>query len=484
MYSASADTLVTSLLDRVRDAGVVGAGGAGFPTHIKLDCKVEVLLVNAAECEPLLATDKYLLNTHPDEIVEAASAVAKHVSANKIHIAIKAVNEKEIASVRGAIAHLGSSVEIFPLDNYYPAGDEQMIVYDVTGRVVPPSGIPLDVGVVVSNSSTMWNIYHALSGRPVTHKFLTVAGEVARPTVLKVPVGTSFSECLNACGGSGLARFKIIDGGPMMGTVLNDSEINSEINPGRNSERNSAINSKCVTKTTSGIIVIPASGNFDACTHDTATRKMLNRAKSACVQCSFCTELCPRHLIGHPLRPHRIMRCMAAMDFAAENPVLESPALETLKEALICSECGVCETFACPMGLSPRQVNKYVKKLLAGVRHAKNANEKKHEAPLVPDEMRKHRKIAPPKIMARMGLQSLYEKKAEGFVELSPDRVRIPVKQHIGAPARPLVNVGDRVSLGQLIAEADGRVSANVHASIDGVVVEVGSVIEITKRGA
>jgi Na+-translocating ferredoxin:NAD+ oxidoreductase RnfC subunit len=470
---------VASLLESVKDAGVVGAGGAGFPTHVKLDCKVEYLLVNAAECEPLLATDKYLLNAHPDEIVAATSAVAEHVSANKAYIAIKAVNEKEITGVREAIARMGSrgsALEVFPLDNYYPAGDEQMIVFDVTGRMVPPSGIPLDVGAVVSNSSTLWNIYHALEGRPVTHKFLTVAG-VARPAVLKVPVGTSFSECLNACGvhvrgSSELSCFKLIDGGPMMGTVLDGAVLDA-----------SEVGSKCVTKTTSGIIVIPASDNFNARLHDTAMRKMLNRAKSACIQCTFCTELCPRHLIGHPLRPHRIMRWMSGMDsmcfeapgdLTASNLVKENPVLE---EALICSECGVCETFACPMGLSPRQVNKYVKKLLAGVRYTKP------KALPAPDEMRKYRKIAPVKIMARMGLQGLYGKKAgDNFMELSPDCVRIPVKQHIGAPARPVVSVGDQVVPGQLVAEADGRVSANVHASIAGVVTEVGSVIEIRLR--
>ncbi|MDR1649237.1 MAG: SLBB domain-containing protein [Synergistaceae bacterium] len=445
---------MASLLDSVKDAGVVGAGGAGFPAHVKLDCKVEYLLVNAAECEPLLATDKYLLNAYPGEIVEAAAAVAEHVSADKVRIAIKAVNEKEVASVRGALARLGSKAEIFPLDNYYPAGDEQMIVYDVTGRVVPPGGIPLNVGAVVSNASTMWNIYHALRGRPVTHKFLTVAGEVARPAVLKVPVGTSFSECLDACGGGDLARFKVIDGGPMMGTVLSGPEAGS----------------KYVTKTTSGIVVIPDSGNFDARAHDTAVEKMLNRAKSACIQCSFCTELCPRRLIGHPLRPHKVMRRMASMDFGA--PALDDPALG---EALICCECGVCETFACPMGLSPRQVNKYVKKLLAGLRRPKP------EAPSAPEEMRKYRKIAPLKIMARMGLYGLYGKKAETFLELSPDRVRIPVKQHIGAPARPVVRAGDEVAPGQLVAEADGRVSANIHASIAGVVTEAGNFITIEK---
>ncbi|MDR1650724.1 MAG: SLBB domain-containing protein [Synergistaceae bacterium] len=440
------------LLDSIKDAGIVGAGGAGFPTHVKLDCRVEYMLVNAAECEPLLATDKHIMNSHPDEVLEGLRAVAEHVGAGHTFIAVKAVNEKETFSMKDAIGRSGFRAEVFPLDNYYPAGDEQMIVYDITGRTVPPSGIPLEVGAVVSNVATMWNVSEALRGRPVTHKFLTVTGEVARPAVLKVPIGTPFTDCIAFCGGVRTEPFKIIDGGPMMGAVSDGSDVNS----------------KYVTKTTSGIIVIPAAGNFDSRTHDTAIRKILNRAKSACIQCSFCTDLCPRRLIGHKLRPNMVMRCMSAMDF--ESPIPDSPILE---EALICCECGVCETYACPMSLSPRQVNKYIKGRYAGRKY------KRPDEPLIPVPAREYRKIAPSRIMARMGMYDMYGNKVRDFAEFTPARVRIPLKQHIGAPAKPLVEAGDRVSAGQRIADADGHVSANIHASVDGVVTEVGSAIEI-----
>jgi len=444
-----------SVVEDVKSAGIVGAGGAGFPAHVKLDCHVEYLLVNAAECEPLLATDKHIMNAHPDAVIEAVSAVAGHVGASEAFIAIKAVNERETSVMKDAISRSGGAMEVFPLDNYYPAGDEQMIVCDVTGRTVPPSGIPLEVGVVVSNVATMWNISEAIRGRPVTHKFLTVAGEVAHPAVLKVPVGTPFSDCIAACGGSMIDDFKIIDGGPMMGAVSNGSEAGS----------------RYVTKTTSGILLIPGQNNFDSRNHDTAVEKILNRAKSACIQCSFCSDLCPRRLIGHRLRPHMVMRQMAAMDFS--SPQADHPVLQ---EALICCECGICETYACPMSLSPRQVNKYVKKLLAGTKY------KRPGGPLVPHPMREHRKIAPSRIMARMGLYGLYSNRAGDFAELSPEFVRIPLKQHIGAPAKAVVAVGDRVLCGQLIAEADGKVSANVHASVGGVITEVAGAIGI-KRG-
>jgi Na+-translocating ferredoxin:NAD+ oxidoreductase RnfC subunit len=446
------EVVSTSLLENISNAGVVGAGGAGFPTHVKLDCKVEYLLVNAAECEPLLSTDKYIMNARADDIIEGVRITAEHVSARESYIAIKSINSRETQSVQDAIRRAGADIKIFPLDNYYPAGDEQMAVFDVTKRTVPPSGIPLETGAVVSNVATVLNIRDAARGLPVTHKFLTVTGEVGHPKVLRVPIGTSFKACIDACGGSKLTKFKIIDGGPMMGTVTNGADIGE----------------KHVTKTTSGIIVIPESGNFIARLHELAVFKILNRAKSACIQCTFCSDLCPRRLIGHKIRPHMVMRRMSAMNF--DEPMT---ADDILQEALICCECGVCETFACPMGLSPRQVNKYVKKQLAGTRYTRP------DTPLEPHPMREYRKIAPRKIMARMGLLSLYENKVNDFAEITPETVKIPLRQHIGIPANPIVKPGDYVTGGQLIAASGGKVSANIHASIDGVVSEVGSFIAV-----
>ncbi len=442
-----------SLLDAIKQAGIVGAGGAGFPTHIKLGCRVEYLLVNAVECEPLLHTDKYILKTYPTEVVKAMDAVGDLIGAENLFIAIKDVNTKEIESMQQALQRCGSRAKIFPMKNYYPAGDEQMVVYDVTGRVVPPGGLPLDVGAVVSNVATMLNIYDAMQDKPVTEKFLTVAGQVAKPAVLQVPVGISFRECIEACGGALPSRFKVVNGGPMMGQVSDGSELDRLY----------------VTKTTSGILIIPEDSNFVSRLKDTPIQKILNRAKSACIQCSFCTDLCPRQLIGHQLRPHRVMRQMAILDFDA--PIVPN---EIMEEALACCDCGVCETYACPMGLSPRQVNKYVKGMLAGKRpNRENSSCKPHV-------MREHRKIAPKQIMSRMGLVGLYDNTVTAFHQLQTSVVRIPVKQHIGVPAEPVVEVNAQVTKGQLIARGvEGKPSANIHASISGTVTEIGSVITI-----
>lgn len=439
-------------LDKVFAAGIVGQGGAGFPAHIKLDCKVEYLLLNGAECEPLLQTDKYLLRHFAGEIIHALHETAAHVQASKIVIAVKGVNTAEIESLKKAIDEKKSGVTLFILDNYYPAGDEQMLVYDITGRIVPPGQIPLKVGAVVCNAATMLSISDAIAGIPLTHRFITVAGRVHQPAVLKVPVGTSFADCIAACGGALLENFAVVNGGPMMGAVHGAEETAN----------------LSVSKTTSGILVLPDQGNFIARTRNLSVRRILNQAKSACIQCSFCTDLCPRYLIGHSLYPNKLMRKMAMQDF--DKPL---EADDTLREALICCECGICETFACPMNLSPRQVNKYIKSQLKG----QSFDQK---SPPVVSPLRQYRKLTPKKVMARMGLLNEYGSWRENYLELQPASVSIRCSQHIGAPAVPLVSAGDRVHQGQIIAKAaEGKPSANIHTGISGRVTMVDSAIFI-----
>jgi Na+-translocating ferredoxin:NAD+ oxidoreductase RnfC subunit len=163
------------------------------------------------------------------------------------------------------------------------------------------------------------------------------------------------------------------------------------------------------------------------------------------------------------------MRRMAFIDADKEIDAEVDPVF---KEALICCECGVCETYACPMGLLPRQVNIFIKRKLAGKRFEQTTNQ--------PSPTRDYKKIAPKRIVTRMGLGSLYGKKAENYIEFDPAEVRIPLRQHIGAPAAPCVSVGSRVENGELIgAGTFEKVSANIHASIAGEVIGVGDSIHI-----
>ena len=171
-----------SILDMVREAGVIGAGGAGFPTHAKLASKAEYILLNGAECEPLLRVDQQLMRMFPDKIIKGFELAGKLVGANKALIGIKGKHKEVISILRKRIEELqvGDFIEVKELPDIYPAGDEQVLVYELTGRVVPEMGIPINVGCVVVNVETALNIYHASMGVPVTEKYITVAGDIPK----------------------------------------------------------------------------------------------------------------------------------------------------------------------------------------------------------------------------------------------------------------------------------------------------------------
>lgn len=444
-----------SLTDKIFNAGIVGCGGAGFPTHVKYNAKPEHLIINAAECEPLLRTDRYVMRNFAPEIISGCEAALKHLGANDCTIALKKAYADEIAALEKAINAKKSPVKLHLLDSFYPAGDEQVMVYEVTGKVVPPASIPLEVGCVVSNVATILAINDALSDKPFTHKFLTMTGEVGTPTVLKVPIGTPFADCLKQAGGANIEDYFVISGGPMMGKPLTKEQ---------------ALQTS-VTKTTSGYIILPVGARLPSL-HMTPVEHTVNRAKAACIQCTFCTELCPRHMLGHPIQPHKIMRKAAcgSIEQLAEDP-------EAIN-ALLCCECGVCELFACPMGLQPRKVNALVKQELGKkkIRYPKNDKE------YIADSAREYRKIPTRRAANRAGVGKYYSYKIENCKQFEPNAVAISLRQHIGAPSEAVVSAGDKVKCGDLIAKCpDGSLGANIHASIDGKVKSVGNEIIIEK---
>lgn len=446
-----------SITEKIAAAGVVGCGGAGFPTHAKLQGKIEHLIVNGAECEPLLRTDRYIMVHKADELVAALKALKKQLKIPKCTIALKETYKEEIASLEAAIQKAKADIDIHQMTSFYPAGDEQTIVYEVTGRVVPPAGIPIAVGAVVDNVATILAVNDAMSDKPLTHKYLTVTGDVKHPVVLHVPVGTSFRRCLELAGGPLYDRYFIVAGGPMMGKPLTMEEADKQV----------------VTKTTSGILVMPDEG-YHATQSAITLRHMLNRAKAACIQCSACSQLCPRHLLGHPLDPHRIMRKMALAQSFDEN--LDDPVIQS---AALCCECGICEAYACPMGLQPRKINSLLKQKLgaAGIRYARPEGAVYEAA-----EEREMRKVPSERIAARVGVLPYYHMDVKELVEDEPDHVSIPLKMHIGAPSVPVVAEGDTVEAGQLIAKCpDGALGSMIHASIAGRVCCVGNTIDICK---
>ena len=433
----------------VRNAGVVGAGGAGFPTHVKLSAKAEVVIVNAAECEPLLKTDQQLAARYPDQVVKGLILAMKATGAQKGIIALKAKYKDAIAALEPYIAD-SDTLELAIMPDIYPAGDEVITIWLTTGRRVPPGGIPLNIGVVVNNVQTLINVARAVDGIPVTTRTLTVTGAVKKPMTVTVPIGTSLRDVLELAGGVD-PDLTYISGGPMMGTLITDL-------------------STPVTKTTGGLIGLPKD-------HPLIKRKgmtvenVLRIAKTVCEQCSFCTELCPRHILGHELSPHRLIR-------AVNYKNVGDPLLVT--SALTCSECGVCEAYACPVGISPLRVNIALKAELRakGIRYQGELGKV--------DPMANHRLIPSSRLMDRLRLRPWYKEAPLSLDEYQPEEVTLKLQQHIGAPAVPVVNVGDAVQVGQVIGEIpEGSLGAKVHASLDGTVIQrTAQSITIRKGGA
>ncbi|RGX55225.1 hypothetical protein DWV16_09600 [Anaerotruncus sp. AF02-27] len=433
-----------SLTDQIFAAGIVGCGGAGFPTHAKLNGDAEWIILNAAECEPLLRTDRYILRHLAGRVIAAASAVRRELGDIRCTVATKSAYRQELTALREAIAQIDPEISIHEMESFYPAGDEQTLVAEVTGQAVPPAGIPLDVGCVVSNVATMLSIADAMEGKPFIWKYLTVSGLVREPSVIHVPVGTSYADCIALAGGVSDENHIVVCGGPMMGKRMTRTQAADA----------------CITKTTSGILLLPDIGPI-AAAEKISVEHMKNRARSACIQCSQCTDLCPRHLLGHPIEPHRIMRKLA---FAgAFSEILDDPAVQN---AALCCECGVCELFACPMSLQPRRVNALIKAELAKaeIRYPKGSGARDISP------WRSGRKLPSKRAAARAGVLGFYDVcGTDTLRECIPAQVKIALRQNIGAPAEPVIRDGESVTAGQLIAKCpEGKLGANLHASISG----------------
>ncbi|NLP11007.1 NADH dehydrogenase subunit [bacterium] len=427
------------LLDQVKQAGVVGAGGAGFPTHVKLQAQVEYYLVNGAECEPLMHKDRELMCRFSREIVQGLQWAADCVHADKRVFGIKSKNQSAIQALKTAIG--SSPVSIHEFGDYYPAGDEYELVYGITGRLIPPQGLPLQIGTVVNNVETLFNIYQAAQGQPVTDTFLTITGAVKQPMTTRVPIGMQVRDVLALAGGPTCSGYRIMESGLMMGRLLPD-----DLQP--------------VTKTTGGLIVLPEDHRLIQ-RYTTPPRIMDRIGHSACDQCSYCTELCPRYLLGYDVQPHLVMR---SLGFTSMGTALWN------KHALLCCQCGICTLYACPEGLHPREA------CLRSMTDLRTKGEGKWQGS---DQVSVHRikdsrRVPVKQLMRRLGVMD-YDAPAE-FVETSPhpEEVRIPLKQHVGVAAEATVKAGDKVERGQLIGRIpEDKLAAAIHASIAGVVAEV-----------
>src|SRR5437764_1838925 len=188
------------LSGKLRECGVVGAGGAGFPTYVKAQSQVEYLIANGAECEPLIHKDAELMKNFPEGILAGTISIMEAVGWKKTKFGIKSKNADALEALQRSLKT--DRIEFVMLGDLYPSGDEYELVYTATGRLIPPAGIPLQVGCVVNNVETLYNVTLAEKGTAITEKFLSVCGAVRQPKSFWAPVGISFRELIAHAGGA------------------------------------------------------------------------------------------------------------------------------------------------------------------------------------------------------------------------------------------------------------------------------------------
>lgn len=429
------------LLDRIRQAGVVGAGGAGFPTYKKLDAKVEHIIANGAECEPLLYKDRVVMLEESESFIRGLQIMQQITGASTVTVCVKEKNADVIDVLQPLMDPLGFKSLIYP--NVYPAGDEYVLVHAVTGRLIPPGGLPLQVGCVVDNVETIVNVANAVDGKSAHEKWITVTGEVKSPKTIKVPLGTSFRDCIDLAGGLTCDNPTILTGGVMMGGISTDLDAP-------------------VTKTIGGLIVLPT--DHYLVQRKTAPKETYTRiGHGQCDQCSMCTELCPRYLMGYPIEPHKVMR----------NLLMSGEAKQRMSQwAQFCCECNICSLIACPEQLDPKSMCVDAKALLRETDSGWSDEEIDRLVRGI-HPARHGREIPISKLYTRLGLKP-YDRSANYSSEtVSPVNVVIPLRQHIGAPAKATVSVGDSVNAGDSVGTTDAKdLGCPVHTGVTGRVVE------------
>lgn len=419
----------------MKEAGIIGAGGAGFPSYAKLAEGADTLLINGAECEPLLYTDYYLLKRELTTVLTGISALLDGTGISRAVLAIKEHTARKLSFKNGETLDDGITVRVLP--DVYPIGDEVSLIYESLGRLVNPASLPITVGVIVYNVETMYNLGRAIRlHESVTSKWLTVGGDIARPVVVKVRVGTPVDELLTRLGIEIDEDHSVIDGGPSMGRLINPARA-------------------VVTKTTKGILILP--NDTRAVESKNINEKMaVSRAETACCQCTRCTDMCPRALLGYPLEPHKMVR--TAMGVAKALP-------QMVISATLCCGCGICESIACSQGISPKAVINNYKEVLR-----QNGMRFMTTKPSVVTAEREYRMVPSDRWMQTLGVRR-FDKLPEFVGELEiPTRVEIPTAKHIGAPSIPVVKDGEYVKRGDVVAAAADGLSVPQHASIDGVV--------------
>lgn len=436
------DMKLEELQKIVYDAGIVGAGGAGFPTHRKFSDQVKQIIVNAAECEPLMMVDHHILHTHLQAMVDTLNILIDTMGADEAIIGIKGKN-MHLLDAKIVASLDGTKVKIKEIPDIYPAGDEVVLTYETTGKIIPEGSIPVMVGVMVINVETVYNIHCALKkAQPVVEKYITIGGDTKKDITIKAPMGMKLIDVLNSAGYGDLDGKAVINGGPMMGKLVNlDTDV--------------------VTKTTKGLLIFPE-------THQVIQRRRmsdsvtLKRASAACCQCTMCSDVCPRYLLGYDIQVHKTVYA------ASQGQVTDT---ESFLQSALCCGCGICTVMGCQQMLNPQGISMSIKGALGknGLRRQNN------KAPEHVRPERASRLVSSKRLIERLGISKYVKDSVErDYMQFAPKCVYIPFSQHVGKPASAVVKPGDQVKKGDVVALTEyDALGTTMHASIDGTVKEI-----------
>lgn len=310
------------LVDAVKEAGIVGLGGAGFPTYVKLNVdpeRIDYLIINGAECEPYVTSDTVTMSTRTDDMILALKALNRYLGVKNVIIGIEKNNKKAAKHMKEMAASINDfSVKIQSLPDVYPQGGEKVLIYHTTGRKITANKLPIDVGCIVLNCTTIAAIGAYLrTGMPLVEKCVTVeGGAVKQPQNVIAPIGTSIKDLFDCCGGLTEQPAKIVYGGPMMGISVPNSDLS-------------------IIKNTNAVLAL--------------TKKEAKLPKTtACIRCGACVNTCP-----FSLAPVSI----------AEAYTKKNAAMLTELAVLSCMECGCC-SFVCPANRPLVQLNKLAKQFV------------------------------------------------------------------------------------------------------------------------
>jgi len=405
-------------IDDIAQAGIVGCGGGGFPLHLKLENDIETLIINAVECEPGLWTDKYIAGYDSRPVLNAIAFIKTIKKPKRILLVFKEKYSDNFSILINEGKKLG--IEPVAVRDYYPSGDELILIFDALGLRIDAGKIPKDYCLLVSNLETLWHLGRALKGKALIGKYLTVHIPKHKPYIIYAPIGTLYEDILKSLGINKSDDEYLIENGLMMGSQVNTS---SSLKP--------TIKALFLTKPTK---VLKESLRF-------SFEMQKRRNLTACIQCSRCTDLCSRSLIGHYIKPHRIMRGLLNNDDRAIDFGL-----------FLCSECGLCELFACPMGIQPRGIIRGLKAMLMDKRSIPEG--------LAKTSFRDYRLVPSRVIYDRLKINS--SKPMDKPVVVKPKRVSFDIP----TGSSLLVKNGDRVDEGQAIIRQGNGVYIN--ASIKG----------------